>query len=86
MISVVKCQNFFGIKYLYRIFSEIRLIGPKAAQFFVRRKLQFFTMGGTVAPRLSIRIFQTGSYRPAIDTARLKLTRPIYRLVAISSG
>lgn len=35
-----------------------------ASEFFMRRKLQLNTYG-TVAPRSSIQVFKTGSYRPA---------------------
>lgn len=47
---------FFGIKYLFTVCSEIRLISLELAQFFVRRKLQIFTMRDTVAPRSSIQL------------------------------
>lgn len=52
--------------------SEIRLISLKLAQCFVRRKLQLFTLGGTGAPRLSLRFF----FRPEATDLQLYITVP----------
>lgn len=49
---------FFGIKYVYGMCSDIKIISSKPAQIFVRRKLHFFsTLRGIVAPRSSIQFF-----------------------------
>lgn len=71
-------EEFFGIKYVYRLCSETRLINPKLVRFFVHHKSQFFTMGSSLAPRSSI---QTFSDREAKD---MQLT--LYLMSSASSA
>lgn len=47
------------------IVSQSKYSSPNLAQFFVRNKYTILSMGGILALRSSIRIFQTWSYRPA---------------------
>lgn len=73
------CEEVIGIKHLYKILCEIRLLGHKLVLFLGAIFLLFFCMGGTVA-LLSVSL--NFLHRAAINLEIDPLVDPIWESIS----